>query len=265
MCELLGLSSNTSVDIRFSLSGLFQRGGHTGIHADGWGLGLYQGKSAHIYKDSRSSIESELAQHLLLGNYKSKTIIAHIRKANRGKVCQENTHPFRRELWGKEWLFAHNGQLKGIKKKSLQHFCPVGTTDSEYAFCFMLDRLKERFPEKPPTNKALMRAIESLCHEINALGVFNIILSDSSRLYTFCGKRMCYLTRQYPFQTARLVDTPHAIDLSLHNHKEDRMILIASKPITLNENWITMEKGEFRVYSLGNCLYESHMNLQSAA
>ena len=34
MCELLGMSANTTTDIRFSLSGLIQRGGVTGPHRD---------------------------------------------------------------------------------------------------------------------------------------------------------------------------------------------------------------------------------------
>ena len=39
--------------------------------------------------------------------------------ADRGRVALENTHPFGRELWGRPWTFAHNGQLKGVKKLPL--------------------------------------------------------------------------------------------------------------------------------------------------
>ena len=45
---------------------------------------------------------------------KSENIVAHIRKATQGRVALENTHPFVRELWGRYWVFAHNGDLKGF-------------------------------------------------------------------------------------------------------------------------------------------------------
>jgi glutamine phosphoribosylpyrophosphate amidotransferase len=41
-----------------------------------------------------------------------RNVIAHIRKATQGGVALENTHPFQRELWGRYWVFAHNGDLK---------------------------------------------------------------------------------------------------------------------------------------------------------
>ena len=44
---------------------------------------------------------------------KSRNIIAHVRKATIGEVSLENAHPFIRELWGRQWVFAHNGDLKG--------------------------------------------------------------------------------------------------------------------------------------------------------
>jgi predicted glutamine amidotransferase len=43
---------------------------------------------------------------------RSRNVIAHIRKATQGEVALENTHPFVRELWGRYWVFAHNGDLK---------------------------------------------------------------------------------------------------------------------------------------------------------
>lgn len=58
-------------------------------------------------------------------------MIAHIRQANRGEVALENTHPFTRELWGRNWTYAHNGQLSGYKSLETGNFRPVGETDSE--------------------------------------------------------------------------------------------------------------------------------------
>jgi len=135
MCELLGLCANEPADIRFSFSGLKQRGGKTGVHKDGWGISLYDGRASRTFHDPEASVTSEMAHFFQSTTIKSKIIISHIRQANRGRVCLENTHPFSRELWGCDWVFAHNGQLTGIKKTPLQFYRPVGTTDSEYAFC----------------------------------------------------------------------------------------------------------------------------------
>ena len=66
-------------------------------------------------------------------------MVSHIRQANRGKVALENTHPFTRELWGRNWTYAHNAQLKGYRQLKTGTFRPVGQTDSEYVrFLFLL-------------------------------------------------------------------------------------------------------------------------------
>jgi len=148
MCELLGLNANVPTDICFSFKGLVQRGGKTGPHKDGWGISLYEGRGSRSFHDPRASVASEIAALIQRHSIKSKIIISHIRKANRGKVCLENTHPFSRELWGCSWVFAHNGQLKGIKKRPLTFYQPIGATDSEHAFCWMMGQIREKFPEK---------------------------------------------------------------------------------------------------------------------
>ncbi|GAB7206342.1 hypothetical protein OS21_28350 [Dickeya oryzae] len=134
MCELLGMSANVPTDICFSFTGLMQRGGRTGPHRDGWGITFYEGNGCRTFKDPLPSFTSPIAE--LVQNYpiKSCAVVSHIRQANRGAVALENTHPFTRELWGRNWTFAHNGQLKGYRRLKTGHFRPVGETDSEYAF-----------------------------------------------------------------------------------------------------------------------------------
>ena len=207
MCELLGMSANVPTDICFSFSGLMQRGGRTGPHRDGWGICMYEGHGARSFHDPRPSVASEIAQLIGRHSIRSRIIISHIRRANRGRVCLENTPPFSRELWGRAWAFAHNGQLRGIKRRPLGHYTPIGTTDSEHAFCWMLDRIRERYPRPPRAPGALARLLESLAADLATLGPFNILLSDARQLYAFANTRMCWLTRRHPFGPARLIDT----------------------------------------------------------
>jgi glutamine amidotransferase len=71
-------------------------------------------------------------------------VIAHTRRATRGTRSYPNAQPFIRELAGRIHLFAHNGDLPGIfESKAFQpeRFNPIGETDSERAFCVLLDRM----------------------------------------------------------------------------------------------------------------------------
>jgi len=251
MCELLGLCANTPADIRFSFSGLRQRGGKTGVHKDGWGICLYKGRSSRSFHDPKSSTSSEMARFIQNTPIKSKIIISHIRQANRGRVCLANKHPFTRELWGCDWVFAHNGQLKGIKKKPLHFYHPVGTTDSEYAFCYFMDKIREEFPNCPNKKKGLWLFIETITREINQFGIFSFLLSDSRYMYAHCSNKMCWVTRQYPFGEAQLIDTGEVIDFRIKLSRNDIVTVIASSALTDNEDWHCMENGEFRVFNNG--------------
>ena len=251
MCELLGLSANTPADIRFSFGVLKQRGGITGNHKDGWGISAYSGKAARCYRDWQPCSQSEMAKFIEEYPIKSQTIISHIRKANRGRVCIENTHPFVRELYGQDWVFAHNGQLKGIKRKPLNFYSPVGTTDSEYAFCYLMDRIRCEFPERPKNQKKLWYFIEEIAKQIMSHGVFSFLLSDSKYLYAFCSKNLCWVTREHPFQPTTFIDTDTTVDFEQYLDKTDIITIIASSPLTQNENWQQMKKGDFYVFKDG--------------
>ncbi len=72
---------------------------------------------------------------------RSGHIVAHIRKATVGGVALANTHPFQRELWGRWWVFAHNGTLKDSAPRLHGAFRPVGQTDSDAAFCRLMRAL----------------------------------------------------------------------------------------------------------------------------
>jgi glutamine amidotransferase len=246
MCELLGMSANVPTDICFSFAGLIQRGGQTGPHGDGWGIAFYDGKACRTFHDPEPSTRSEIARFIRGYPIKSRVVISHIRRANRGRVALENTHPFTRELWGRSWTFAHNGQLRGIKKWLLDHYQPIGTTDSEHAFCWMLDRLRSRW-STPPTAKALAREVEALCRTIDQLGVFNLLLSDSQALFCFCSTRLAVLTRRAPFGHARLIDEDLEVDFARETTPTDIVTVVATRPLTHNETWCELGKGTLLV------------------
>jgi glutamine amidotransferase len=252
MCELLGMSANTPTDICFSFAGLMRRGGQTGPHADGWGIAFYEDRGCRAFHDPRPSARSEVAAFVRTHPIKSRIVISHIRRANRGRVALENTHPFQRELWGRAWTFAHNGQLRGVKRWPLGAFRPIGGTDSEHAFCWMLETLRTRFPAgRPPADGALAAAVGGLSERLAALGVFNMLLSDGRGLFCFCGTKLAWLTRRAPFRPATLLDEDLTVDFERETTPKDVVSVVATRPLTRDETWEVMAPGSFVVFRQG--------------
>ena len=251
MCELLGMNCNVPTDIRFSFSGLIQRGGRTGPHRDGWGIAFYEGRGCRAFHDPRPGADSEIAGLVQRYSLKSLNVISHIRKATNGRVCLENTHPFMRELWGRQWCFAHNGKLKGVKGWPLTHYRPVGTTDSEHAFCWMMDRIRERFPAPPKRQAALSGLVRDLVATLNRQGAFNMLLCDARQLYCHCSTDLSWLTRRAPFGEASLIDTEMTVDFATETTPRDIVTVIATRPLTDHEPWRVMAPGSLIVFRDG--------------
>ena len=254
MCELLGMSANVPTDICFSFKGLRERGGRTGPHKDGWGVAFYENKGVCTFKDPQPSYESEIAR--LISDYpiKSKAVVAHVRQANRGRVGLENTHPFSRELWGRNWTYAHNGQLSGFADLPTERFTPVGTTDSERAFCYLLSELDKRYPNRPTSRKAAFRFIAKKAEVLRKLGVFNMLLSDGEYMLAYCTTKLHWITRRAPFGMARLSDIDVDIDFDKETTPNDVVTIIATEPLTCNEQWHKMQPGESQLFKYGEAL-----------
>lgn len=255
MCELLGMSANVPTDICFSFTGLMQRGGRTGPHRDGWGIVFYEGKGFRTFKDPQPSCESKIARLVQEYPIKSCAVISHIRQANRGGVRLENTHPFTRELWGQYWTFAHNGQLSDYQEQlPTSTSIPVGQTDSELAFCWLLEKIRQRFPTQPSDMSLVFHWIAQCCEELKALGVFNMLLSNGEYVMTYCTNHLYWITRRAPFGKAALLDEDVEINFQEETTPNDVVSIIATQPLTGNEHWHRMKPGEYGVFYLGELM-----------
>ncbi|MBY0237949.1 MAG: class II glutamine amidotransferase [Burkholderiaceae bacterium] len=252
MCQLLGMNSNQPADLRFSFAGFAERGGRTGEHKDGWGIAFHTRRGVRLFRDERASIASPLAEQMKQRRIKASNVVAHIRKATQGRVTQENCHPFTRTLWGRTWSFAHNGDLKGFYPDT-GLYDVEGDTDSERAFCHLLSGLAERFSVQP-NRRALYVAVAELAAEIAVYGTFNFLLSDGDTLFAHCSTHLHYVSRAYPFAQASLVDCEHSIDLSRHNGPDDRMVVIATQPLTSDETWHGFVPGELKMFADGHAI-----------
>lgn len=250
MCELLGMSANVPTDICFSFQGLIQRGGGTGPHKDGWGIVFYEGRGVREFRDPAPGVESEVAKLVQSYPIKSHYVISHIRQANVGGICLENTHPFVRELWGEYWTFAHNGQLDNSDQLCLDKDQPVGSTDSERAFCWLLQRLRSTF-ECCPSEERLSAFVYDCAQELKAMGVFNMLLSNGRLMMAFCTTKLQWITRKAPFGQAQLTDADLNIDFSGETTPDDVVTVIATQPLTNNEQWQALAPGEMAVFVEG--------------
>ncbi len=248
MCPLPGMHCNVPTDIVFSFTGFAHRGGHTDEHKDGWGIAFFEGAGVRLFVDHQSAVASPVAELIKRYPIKSKNVIAHIRKATQGQVALENCHPFVRELWGRYWVLAHNGDLKQFAPALDGAFRPVGSTDSERAFCYLLQQLRRRFGDTPPALALLKAAIDDLTREISAHGVFNMMLSDGSALFAHCSTRLHYIVRQYPFTQAKLSDEDLSVDFSEVTTPNDRVAVIVTEPLTTNEAWQPFATGELKLF-----------------
>ena len=246
------MECNVPTDIVFSFTGFALRGGKTGPHADGWGLALYEGRFARSFLEPAPACTSPLAEFIRKNPIKTLLSVAHVRRKTRGQASLENTHPFKRTLWGRHWVFAHNGTLPRVKQRRLRLEEPIGDTDSEHAFCWMLEQLRAAFPGGYPKNaRALWRAVATLGGELGREGKFNFLLADGRHLYARCGTKLCYIIRRSPFGHATLKDAELKIDFSAVTTARDRVAVIATEPLTRDEVWQQGTPGSMWVFDRG--------------
>ncbi|MFZ6672924.1 class II glutamine amidotransferase [Undibacterium sp. Xuan67W] len=252
MCQLLGMNCNTPTDIVFSFTGFATRGGRTDEHKDGWGIAFFEGNGVRHFVDHQAAVASPIAELIKRYPIKSKNVIAHIRKATQGQVTLENCHPFVRECWGRYWVFAHNGDLKNFAPVLDGAYRPVGTTDSEQAFCYVLQEMRRRFGDTLPSMAELTNFLRIITTEIAQYGTFNMMLSNGEALFVHCSTKLHYIVRKYPFATASLSDEDVAVDFSEVTTPQDRVAVIVTEPLTHNETWTQFAPGELRVFVDGD-------------
>jgi predicted glutamine amidotransferase len=254
MCQLLGMNCNVPTDICFSFEGFSSRGGKTDEHRDGWGIAFFEGVGCRIFLDEKPSMLSPIAELVRQYPIQSTHVIAHIRKATFGVVALENCHPFQRELWGRYWVFAHNGDLPDFAPESTPFYHPVGQTDSERAFCLMLNTLRQTFPTGKPPLSQLYPVLQAVTQTIATSGSFNYLLSDGEHFFAHCSTKLCYVVRQAPFAAAHLIDADITVDFQELTTPSDRVAIITTVPLTDNEDWTTLQSGELLVFQDGKPL-----------
>lgn len=265
MCELLGLSFSQDIHPGKYFSALLSR---SILHPDGWGLGCYtaDSNSATIFKEPVPGYESQLASFLCKYRaLQSKLFIGHIRKASRGNNIHSNTHPFTRCYGGREFIFCHNGTLHKRKLLTGLVYQPIGVTDSERAFCFLLTQMRMR-EIKPVRADRLdgydsidFKTIYEILVDINTrtAGSFNCLFSDGKYLFCYRDlKEARYLfSQRYQANISRT--TSRKIDQGknscIEKFQNINGYVIATEPLNDGE-WISFTGGQLMVFSDGELI-----------
>ena len=238
------MNANTPTDLVFSFTGFSKRAEE---HKDGFGIAFFEDAGVRLFVDAQSAAVSPVAEMVRHYPIHSDNVIAHIRKATQGRIALQNTHPFQRELWGRYWAFAHNGDLKNFAPPLHGAFRPVGDTDSEHAFCWLMQELAKAHAGVPSIAE-LTTTLRELVPRIAAHGTFNFMLSNGQALWAHCSTHLHYLQRQHPFHTAHLQDDDMSVDFAQLTQATDRVAVVVTQPLTANETWVAFAPGELRVF-----------------
>jgi glutamine amidotransferase len=144
-------------------------------------------------------------------------------------------------------VFSHNGDLKNYAPSLHGSFRPVGTTDSELAFCWLLQELAKSHAGVPSVEE-LTCTLSELVPQIAKHGTFNFLLSNGQALWAHASTKLHYVLRQHPFTEVHLKDDDVSVDLADLNGPQDRLAIVVTEPLTTNEEWTAMESGELQVF-----------------
>ena len=249
------MSSRYPTSVGFSLETLARRGGHDGPHKDGWGVAYFEDHDVFLLRESSPAAESGLVRFIEKNGPPSNLVLSHIRLATQGEPALRNTQPFQRELGGRAHVFAHNGNMPGIKDKCClesRRFTPVGDTDSEFAFCCLLERLGKLWDQSTsgaPSVDLRLEIVADFAAWLRPLGPFNFVYSDGDALFVHSHQRTQGDGSVRPPGLHLLVRScnEQAVDLSQSGIMlaplAQELVLVASVPLT-DEPWEAIAEGE---------------------
>ena len=257
------MSSRLPADVRFSLEAFSRRGGLAGPHKDGWGIAWYVDEDVRLLKEPEPAADSACVRFIQDHPFTSSIAVSHIRRATRGPRAMKNCQPFARELGGRMHVFAHNGDLgDGLRDAAPGMFRPVGDTDSERAFCALLERLRPLWQGGTPAIDARLEVVAGFAEEIRRLGPANFIYADGDAVF-FHGHRRLHGDRPVPEppglhvlcrRCAGRPATLGAEGLSVTLGAEQEVVLAASVPLTDEPGWRALDEGEIVVARQGRIL-----------
>jgi transglutaminase-like putative cysteine protease/predicted glutamine amidotransferase len=232
-----------------------------GNRPDGWGFAWYprDGVGASVLKDPHVEYDMAVATAVQRWDrFRSSIFICHS-GTHRGRSFTD-THPFVRSHAGRDWVFAHNGDLMRNLDQTLPldeslGFEPVGHTDSEHAFCWLMGQVRAAGARS--LSDVGWETIRGWLRQLNRLGTLNVVWSDGLHVVAYHDQggfsALHHLRRVPPASSIKLESDLLELDVSKSVDENRTFTLISTRPLS-DEAWSQLAPGEMRVISRGRTI-----------
>ena len=232
----------------------------------GWGFAWYpaQTSSALVVKDPTSIGDNPLTKLLRdWERFASTVFLCHLRGAAR-TLQEQDTHPFSRSYAGRDWVLAHNGDLFGDLSVELPLgdepvFEPVGRTDSEHAFCWLMRNVREAHARR--LADVGWSTLLGWFRKLDSLGTSNFMFTDGVDLVVYSdsegynGLQWARLTP--PHATTRLETHDIEIDLQDAEDRSRTLVVVATQPMSVG-TWTPIGASQMLVLRRGAVVFDSN-------
>jgi glutamine amidotransferase len=227
--------------------------GELPMNGDGFGVGWYgrRGRKPAVFRDTRPAWNDQNLREIS-GQVESHLFLAHIRATTGTHVQQSNCHPFRHG----EWLFMHNGLIRGYEKVRRQLAMAVdpslysnlaGTTDTEILFYLALTFGLEDDPKGAVSKMAGF--VESICDRagVDSPLMMTLGISDGERIYS---------VRYSSERESRTLFYSKDVDALRNLHPDadsfsDDARAIVSEPLSEIDDWVPIDESTWIVVDHG--------------
>jgi transglutaminase-like putative cysteine protease/predicted glutamine amidotransferase len=275
--ELLALSFDVNASPRLgfhqSRAGSGDTPGPERPRVYGWGVGWYPGseRGASVLKDPTSEGKASLGD--VLGDwdrFRSTLFLCHLR-GHRRKRSQQDAQPFVRSYGGRQWIFAHDGDLDRGYTERLPlggdpAFEPLGLTDSEHAFCWLLSQVHARRARS--LGEVEPRELQGWLAQMNAAGQVNLLVSDGDLLAVYRDAQLrgsiLWTRRLPPHATTHLESDAVRIDLDSPEDPNRTALVFSSVPLS-EDLWMPMSSGQLVLARRGSVVWDSEPRARAAA
>lgn len=266
MSELLALSfdSDASPAVRFREPRVLAPALQPAIY--GWGIGWYPSseRGASVIKDPTSSGDASVSDVLRdWRRFRSTLFVCHLRGHTRARA-QEDAQPFVRSYGGRQWIFAHDGDLgpgwqERLALRDDPAFEPLGSTDSEQAFCWLLAQLHARnlrSLEEVPGEE-----LQAWLGKVNEGGRANLLLCDGETLAVYrdtdAQGELSWTRRIPPHATTVLESDSVRVEMD-SPEDPNRTALVFSSVRLSSDVWMPLTGGQLIMARRGSVVWDSH-------
>lgn len=201
--------------------------------------------------------------------FRSTTFVLHTRGAAK-RLTQQDAQPFVRSFARREIVFAHSGDLKGTFREALvlgaaPAFEPVGRTDSEHVFCWLLEQMRALGARK--LADIGWGRLHGWLQQINAHGTANLLLTDGLDLVAYrdatAANPLSFSRRTPPF-TSNEIDTSD-VTLRLEDPRDTcRTRLVFATAPADDAPWVLLDAAQMLVARKGQVAWNSKEPLPHA-